>query len=197
MINDNQKGPNRRRFLTTMATVIGGAGAVATAVPFISTMMPSAKTKAVGAPVEADISGLGLGELKVLKWQGKPVWVLRRTPEMLAEIKASEENVKDPNSEHSIQPDYATNSLRALKDEFLVVVGICTHLGCSPKHVSKGANNAPSEAWQGGFVCPCHNSFFDLAGRVYKGMPAQLNLTVPPYYFISSSIIVIGEDNIS
>ena len=185
---------SRRRFLTAAATVVGGVGTVAGAVPFIATMAPSAKTKAIGAPVEVDISKLRPGELTIEKWQGRPVWILRRSQEMLDDISAQADIVSDPASDASAQPDYAKNEFRAREDEFLVVIGACTHLGCSPKYIEKGMDESPS-AERGGFMCPCHGSRFDLAGRVFKGVPAPTNLVVPPYKFLSPSRLLIGDDS--
>jgi ubiquinol-cytochrome c reductase iron-sulfur subunit len=158
-------------------------------------MTPSAKTKAIGAPVEVDISKLKPGERMIEKWQGKPVWILRRTKEMLADIAAQDGAVSDPKSESSAQPEYAKNEYRAREDEFLVVIGICTHLGCSPSFVLKDSDNTPADNWKGGFFCPCHGSRFDLAGRVFKGVPAPTNLVIPPYKFITPSRLVIGDDS--
>ena len=186
---------SRRRFLTAAATVVGGAGTVAGAVPFIATMTPSEKTKAIGAPVEVDISKLKSGERKIVKWQGKPVWILRRTPEMLDEITAQNDDVDDPASDESAQPDYAKNEYRSREDEYLIVLGVCTHLGCSPSFILKDSDNPPVADWTGGFFCPCHGSRFDLAGRVYKGVPAPTNLVIPPYKFISASRLLIGDDS--
>ncbi len=185
----------RRRFLTAAATVVGGAGAAAGAVPFIATMTPSEKTKAIGAPIEVDISKLKPGERMIEKWQGKPIWILRRTQEMLDDIASQDEAVNDPASEASSQPEYARNEYRAREDEYLVVIGICTHLGCSPNFVLKDADNSPVVDWKGGFFCPCHGSRFDLAGRVFKGVPAPTNLVIPPYKFISPNHLVIGDDS--
>lgn len=185
----------RRRFLTAAATVVGGAGTVAGAVPFIATMTPSEKTKAIGAPVEVDISKLQPGERMIEKWQGKPVWILRRTEDMLADIASQNEAVSDPDSDASAQPDYAKNEYRSREGEYLVVIGICTHLGCSPSFILKDAENSPVVDWQGGFFCPCHGSRFDLAGRVFKGVPAPTNLVVPPYKFISENRLLIGDDS--
>ena len=187
----------RRRFLTAAATVVGGAGAAAGAVPFIATMTPSEKTKAIGAPVEVDISKLKPGERMIQKWQGKPVWILRRTQEMLDDIALQDEAVSDPASEASSQPEYARNEYRAREDEYLVVIGICTHLGCSPTFVLKDGDNSPVVDWKGGFFCPCHGSRFDLAGRVFKGAPAGTNMEIPPYYFISDSLLLIGENGVA
>ena len=185
----------RRRFLTTAATVVGGVGAVAAAVPFVSNMNPSAKTKAIGAPVEVDISKLEPGDRMIEKWQGKPVWILRRTGEMLKDISSLNDKVSDPTSDNSAQPDYAKNEFRAREDEFLVVIGICTHLGCSPNFVMKEEGDSIDADWKGGFFCPCHGSRFDLAGRVFKGVPAPSNLVIPPYKFISSTRLLIGDDS--
>ena len=194
-MDNNDVDKSRRRFLTAAATVVGGAGAAAGAVPFIATMTPSAKTKAIGAPVEVDISNLQPGERIIEKWQGKPVWILRRTKEMLEDITAQNEEVSDPVSDSSAQPDYAKNEYRARENEFLVVIGICTHLGCSPTFVLKDGENPPAADWKGGFFCPCHGSRFDLAGRVFKGVPAPTNLVVPPYKFITPSRLLIGDDS--
>ena len=185
----------RRRFLTTAATVVGGVGVVAAAVPFVSNMNPSAKTKAIGAPVEVDISKLEPGDRMIEKWQGKPVWILRRTGEMLKDISSLNDKVSDPASDDSAQPDYAKNEFRAREDEFLVVIGICTHLGCSPSFVMKGEGDSIATDWKGGFFCPCHGSRFDLAGRVFKGVPAPRNLVIPPYKFISPTRLLIGDDS--
>lgn len=186
---------SRRRFLTAAATVVGGAGTVAGAVPFIATMTPSEKTKAIGAPVEVDISKLQPGERMIEKWQGKPIWILRRTQEMLDDITSLDDDLRDPASEVSSQPEYAKNEYRAREDEYLVVIGICTHLGCSPNFVLKDSDNSPVIDWKGGFFCPCHGSRFDLAGRVFKGVPAPKNLVIPPYKFLSASRILIGDDS--
>ena len=185
---------SRRRFLTTAATVVGGFGAAAATVPFVSNMSPSAKTKAIGAPVEVDISKLEPGGRLIEKWQGKPIWILRRTSEMLQDISSLNDKLSDPQSDKSAQPEYAKNEFRALKEEFLVVIGICTHLGCSPSFVLKDDGESISSDWLGGFFCPCHGSRFDLAGRVFKGVPAPNNLVIPPYKFISDTRLLIGED---
>jgi len=188
---------NRRRFLTTTASVVGGAGAVATTIPFISTLSPSAKTRAIGAPIEVDIGDLQPGGLRIVQWQGKPVWILRRDPSSLEAIRALNSVVRDPNSEREQQPEYAKNEHRSVKPEFLVVIGLCTHLGCSPTFVSDedgDIHNFGSD-WKGGFFCPCHGSTFDLAGRVYRGVPAPTNLVVPPHMYLSETKILIGDDS--
>ena len=187
---------SRRRFLTTTAGVVGGAGAVATTIPFISTLSPSAKTRAIGAPVEVEIGDLEPGELRIVQWQGKPVWILRRTPAELDSLDDLTPEVRDPDSEREQQPEYAENTYRSIKPEYLIVIGLCTHLGCSPTFV--GREGGPSHNlsdWKGGFFCPCHGSRFDLAGRVYKGVPAPTNLVVPPHMYLSETKILIGDDS--
>lgn len=185
----------KRQFLVAATTVAGGVAAGAAAVPFVASMLPSERAKAAGAPVEVDLAGLAPGERLTVEWRGKPVWIVRRTREMLETIKANDGNVADPQSKKPMQPAYAANSNRAIKDEYLVVVGICTHLGCSP--VGKFARQAEAfdPDWQGGFYCPCHGSLFDLAGRVYKNRPAPDNLVVPPHKYLSDTRILIGEDS--
>lgn len=187
----------RRRFLTTTASVAGGAGALATAVPFVSTLTPSAKVRAIGAPVEVDIGDLEVGERKIVEWRGKPVWILRRGDSSINELGALDEEVKDPSSRSEQQPSYARNEHRSQRAEYLVVLGICTHLGCSPVYVRKGEGEAHQLGadWKGGFFCPCHGSRFDLAGRVYKGVPAPSNLVVPPYRYLSDTRVLIGDDS--
>lgn len=184
----------RRHFLTAAATVVGGAGALATAIPFVSALSPSAKTKAIGGPIEVDISGMKPGERKTVKWRGKPVWILRRSEESVAELSGMSDMLRDPDSEVEQQPEYAKNEYRSVKPEYLVVVGLCTHLGCSPKYRTKDDSEGLGADWKGGFFCPCHGSKFDLAGRVYKGVPAPANLVVPKYQFINETIILIGDD---
>jgi len=185
----------RRRLLTNTAGVVGAAGALAMVVPFVSSMAPSARAKAAGAPVEVDISKLEPGERVIVEWRGKPVWVLRRTPELLAGLEAVKDDLRDPESDDSDQPDYAKNELRSREDqpEVLVMVGICTHLGCSPTFRPEVAPSDLGADWQGGFFCPCHGSRFDIAGRVYKGVPAPTNLEVPPYYYMTDNRILVGE----
>jgi len=185
----------RRRFLTTAATVVGGAGVIATAVPFISAMSPSAKTRAIGAPVEVDISALQPGQKLTVKWQGKPIWILRRDEKTINGLASLDGELRDPQSEEEQQPEYAKNEYRSIKPEFLVVIGLCTHLGCSPNYFPVGEQQDLGPDWKGGFWCPCHGSRFDMAGRVYKGVPAPTNLVVPPYKFISASVIRIGDDS--
>jgi ubiquinol-cytochrome c reductase iron-sulfur subunit len=190
---DTPVDPARRNLLVATATA-GGIGAVAAAVPFVSSMLPSERAKALGAPVEADVSGLKPGELQILEWRGKPVWILRRTPEMLDAIKKTDDRVADPQSEVPLQPDYAKNEFRSRKPEVAVLVGVCSHLGCSPQYKGMDARAEMGADWTGGFYCPCHGSKFDFAGRVYKGVPAPVNLTVPPYTYVSDSRILIGDE---
>jgi len=194
MDSDNL-GLSRRRFLTTTATVVGGVGAIATTWPFISTMTPSAKAKAIGAPIEVDIGDMKPGELRIEKWQGKPVWILRRNQQTLEDLVILDDAVRDPDSLENQQPDYAKNEYRSRKAEYLVVVGICTHLGCSPTYTPADEQHNLGSEWKGGFFCPCHGSRFDLAGRVFKGVPAPANLIVPPYQFLSDTRILIGDDS--
>jgi ubiquinol-cytochrome c reductase iron-sulfur subunit len=184
---------SRRNLIVASATA-GGVAAVATAVPFVSSMLPSERAKALGAPIEADIGTLQPGELKILEWRGKPVWVLKRTKEMIDGVKKSDPNVADPNSEVPVQPEYAKNELRSIKPDIVVLEGVCTHLGCSPQYKGPEAKAEMGADWNGGFYCPCHGSKFDLAGRVYKGVPAPINLSVPPYTYLSDSRLLIGED---
>lgn len=184
-----------RRNLVFATAAVGGVATVATAVPFVASMLPSERAKAAGAPVEADISALAPGEMMRVEWRGKPVWIIHRTKEMLESLGKIADKISDAQSKRPMQPDYAKNEARSIKPEYLVVVGICTHLGCSPTDKFKtGAESGIGADWPGGFLCPCHGSFFDLAGRVYKNMPAPDNLEVPPHYYMSDTRILIGED---
>ncbi len=185
----------RRRFLTTTASVVGGAGALATSVPFVSTLTPSAKAKAIGAPVEVDIGDLEVGERKIVKWRGKPVWILRRDDAAIDGLSELDEDVKDPMSEAQQQPFYARNEYRSQRPEYLIVLGLCTHLGCSPNYIRKTETHPIFDDWRGGFFCPCHFSSFDLAGRVFKGVPAPTNLVVPPHQYLSDTRVLIGDDS--
>ena len=185
----------KRRFLVAATSVAGGVATGAVAVPFVASMLPSERAKAAGAPVEADIGALAPGEMQTVEWRGKPVWIARRTKEMLDSIKKAEDKVADPASKKPMQPGYAKNEYRAIKPEYLVLVGICTHLGCSPVDKLKAQPEEFEANWQGGFYCPCHGSLFDLAGRVYKNKPAPDNLEVPPYKFLSDTRILIGDDS--
>jgi len=190
----NEVDKDRRRFLLLATSAVGGVGAATTLVPFVSSMQPSAKAQAAGAPVEADISKLEPGQIMTVEWRGKPVWVVRRTPETLVNLKSLDKDLRDPKSENSQQPAYASNEHRAIDPEYLVVVGICTHLGCAPTFRPDLAPIDLGPAWKGGFFCPCHGSRYDLAGRVYQGVPAPLNLEVPPYNYLSATRIMVGQD---
>ena len=193
MSNPPEMNPGRRRLIVITAAA-GGACGVAAALPFAATMLPSERAKALGAPVEADIGALAPGEMQVVEWRGKPVWIIRRTKEMLDSITKGDGIVADPQSKVPQQPEYAKNAFRAIKDEYDVLVGVCTHLGCSPQLKPGEAKAEMGADWNGGFYCPCHGSKFDFAGRVYKGAPAPINLEVPKYAFLSDTRIVIGED---
>ena len=184
----------KRRLLLTATTVASGVAAATAAVPFVASMLPSERAKAAGAPVEVDISRLEPGQKMIVEWRGKPVWLVYRTKEMLAAVSADDERVADPNSNRSEQPAYAKNEYRSLKPEYLVLVGICTHLGCSPVDRFERKPEPFESDWRGGFYCPCHGSLFDLAGRVYRNKPAPTNLAVPPYRFVNGQKLVIGED---
>ncbi|MDR1890301.1 MAG: ubiquinol-cytochrome c reductase iron-sulfur subunit [Zoogloeaceae bacterium] len=197
-MSDQGKMDCGRRRLIVATSAVGGVGVLAAAVPFVSSMLPSERAKAAGAPVEADISKLEPGQIMTVEWRGKPVWIINRTPEMLASLKQVEGDLADPPSEKSIQPEYCKNEARSISDkkpEILVVVGICTHLGCSPTSKFKpGAEEGMTADWKGGFLCPCHGSTFDLAGRVFKNKPAPTNLDIPPHRYLSDTRILIGED---
>ncbi|MFN6264258.1 MAG: ubiquinol-cytochrome c reductase iron-sulfur subunit [Chromatiaceae bacterium] len=183
----------RRRFLTIATSVVGGVGAVGAAVPFIASWNPSEKAKQAGAPVTANIGKLEPGQLIRVEWRGKPVWVVNRTPDMLKSLAAVEGQLRDPNSEEEQQPAYAKNQHRSKKPEVFVAVGICTHLGCSPTY--KMADfDAHVEGIASGFFCPCHGSTYDMAGRVFSGVPAPKNLMIPPYMFTDDTTLVIGVD---
>jgi ubiquinol-cytochrome c reductase iron-sulfur subunit len=184
----------RRRFLTGAVTVMGGIGGAFAAVPFIAAWTPSDRAKAIGAPVEVDISKLEPGQATRVKWQGKPVVVVRRTEASLASIRKLDDKVRDPQSLEEQQPGYATNEYRSIKPEFLVLVGICTHLGCAPSYRPEVAPADLGPEWEGGFFCPCHGSRFDLAGRVYASVPAPTNLVVPPHKYIADGRILVGVD---
>lgn len=184
----------RRRFLGAATGVTSAVGIAFAAVPFLASWKPSARAQALGAPVEVDISKLDPGALLRVEWRGKPVWVLKRTPEMLDRLSEADDMVRDPTSEQPQQPEYAANKLRSIKPEVLVVIGTCTHLGCSPTpRFEFGAEDLGAD-WPGGFFCACHGSKFDLAGRVWKGVPAPLNLVVPPHMYTDDTTVLVGED---
>lgn len=183
----------RRKFLGRATTVVGIAGAAVAAIPFISYMLPSAETEAAAAPIKVDVSQMQPGEQKTVMWRGKPVWIVRRTQEELDVLAKDTGLLRDPDSEVAQQPDYARNEYRSIKPEFLVLVGVCTHLGCIPTY--RPEPQSVSADWPGGFFCTCHGSKFDLAGRVFKGVPAPINLEVPPYVFIDNNTILVGSHN--
>lgn len=184
----------KRRFLTLSTAVIGAVGAGAVAVPFVMSWQPSAKARAAGAPVEADIGKMEEGQLLRVKWRGKPVWVVRRTENNVADLAKLDGKLADPASEVNQQPDYCKNPTRSIKPEYLIAIGICTHLGCSPTYRPDVAPADLGADWLGGFFCPCHGSKFDLAGRVFAGLPAPTNLVIPPHSFLSDNVVLIGVD---
>ena len=185
---------DKRRFLTASTAVVGAIGAGFVAVPFVASWMPSERAKTAGAPVEVDISKLQEGRMMTVEWRGKPVWIVKRSQQSLDDLAKLDPVLRDPASEAEQQPAYARNVARSIKPEILVLVGICTHLGCSPTHRPEmGAADLGAD-WLGGFFCPCHGSTFDLAGRVYSGVPAPLNLEVPPHFYKSDRVILIGKD---
>ncbi len=195
--NNGPMDSSKRAALTTTA-IVGGIGGIATAIPFVATFTPSERAKAAGASVEADISELKPGELMRVEWRGNPVWIVARTPEMLESLDGLADELVDPDSEKFYQmptPDYARNQHRSIKPEYLVVVGICPHLGCSPsERFESGAQPSLPSDWPGGFLCPCHGSTFDMSGRVFKNKPANVNLDVPPHMYLSDTTLLIGED---
>jgi ubiquinol-cytochrome c reductase iron-sulfur subunit len=194
MSNEEKVNCGRRRLIMATAAV-GGAGAAVTLVPFVASMLPSERAKAAGAPVEVDISKLEPGQMMTVEWRGKPVWIIRRTKEMLDTLAKLKDSVADPESERPMQPEYIKGEHRSIKPEIMVVVGICTHLGCSPSSKFKpGSDEGMAPDWLGGFLCPCHGSTFDFAGRVYKSKPAPDNLEVPPHMYLSDAHLLIGED---
>jgi len=184
----------KRRMLTATVSVVGAVGVGFAAVPFIMSWNPSERAKALGAPVEADISKMEPGQLMRVKWRGKPVWVVRRTEQNLKDMETLVDKLTDPNSEVPQQPEYCRNATRSIKPEFLVAIGICTHLGCSPTYRPDIAPDDLGPDWKGGFFCACHGSRFDLGGRVFSGVPAPTNLVIPPHTYLSDTLILIGED---
>ena len=184
---------SRRRFLTGATTVVGGAGLVALAVPFVSSMGTSARAQAAGAAIEVDVGIIDEGQRLTFEWRGQPVWVIRRSERMIESLEQIEDRLADPESDQSTQPEYARNRYRAREPEFLVMIGVCTHLGCSPNYHPEAG--AMGEDWLGGFFCACHGSSYDLAGRVYADQPAPLNMEIPPHMFAEDGqTLVIGED---
>lgn len=194
-MSSNQIDKEKRWFLTASTSVVGGGMAAAAAIPFVSTFQPSERAKAAGAPVEADISKIEPGRYMTVKWRGKPVWIVRRTQEQLDALPEIEEKLADPDNIVEQQPGYAANRNRSIKEsEFLVMVGLCTHLGCSPTYRPDVAAADLGADWKGGFFCPCHGSKFDVSGRVYKGVPAPSNMEIPPHRYLSDTVVQIGID---
>jgi ubiquinol-cytochrome c reductase iron-sulfur subunit len=193
-MTESASNMGRRKLLIAATSAVGAVGVVGAAVPFVRSWNPSAKAKAAGAPVEANISKLAVGQKLVVEWRGRPVWIVRRSEKSLKDLEQSVVPLRDPNSNESKQPEFAHNVHRSIKPEYLVLTGLCTHLGCSPTYRPEvGAADLGGSEWLGGFFCPCHGSKFDLAGRVYKGVPAPTNLEVPPYYFVNDEVVLIGE----
>jgi ubiquinol-cytochrome c reductase iron-sulfur subunit len=185
----------RRWFLTAATTVVGGVGAGFAAVPFVASWLPNERAKAVGAPVDVDFGKLEPGQRVTVTWRGKPVWIVRRGQDTLDALPTLDPKLRDPQSAvDSQQPSYAKNEYRSIKPEYLILVGICTHLGCSPTYVKASDAHSLGPDWKGGFFCPCHGSFFDLAGRVFQGVPAPSNLVVPPHHYLSDNRVLIGVD---
>jgi ubiquinol-cytochrome c reductase iron-sulfur subunit len=184
---------SRRKTLAALTAAAGGAAAVGAAIPFLASLGPSERAKAAGAPVEVDIGAAKDGELRTVEWRGRPVWILRRTHDMLARLDSVEPQLIDPASRvTSQQPEYARNAARSIQPELLVTVALCTHLGCIPSYYPEPGSLQPG--WPGGFYCPCHGSKFDLAGRVYRGSPAPTNLVIPPHRYLSATKILVGDD---
>lgn len=194
-MTDDVVNKTRRRVLTAATSVVGAVGAVGVAIPFVGSWNPSAKARAAGAPVRANISKMEPGQMITVEWRGRPVYIVRRTPEAIAGIELVNSLVRDPNSEVPQQPEYARNLGRSIKEEFVVLLGLCTHFGCAPLYRPEvGAADLGGDEWQGGFFCPCHGSRFDMAGRVYRGVPAPTNLEVPPHRYESDDLLIVGED---
>lgn len=192
---NQQVDQGKRRFLIAATTAVGGVAAAAVAVPFITSMLPSERAKAAGAPVEADISKIESGAMITVEWRGKPVWLINRSQEMMAALTQHDDKLSDPKLEVTTQqPTYCQNASRSIKSNLMVLVGICTHLGCSPSPKLQAGNEMGAD-WPGGFFCPCHGSRFDLAGRVFKGSPAPINLVVPPHKYLNDNLLLIGEDD--
>lgn len=186
---------SKRKLLIAVTTAAGGVAAAGAGAPFVLSLMPSERAKAAGAPVEVDITTIEPGTMMVVEWQGKPVWVVRRTPKMLELLDKHDDDLADANSSVDQQPEYCKNPQRSIKLEYLVVLGVCTHLGCSPTYRPEIGPADLSDKWPGGWFCPCHGSRFDLAGRVYKGVPAPTNLIVPPHKYLSDTRLLIGDDS--
>ena len=192
-MNNEGVDESKRQFLTSALTVVGGIGTGYLAVPFLAQMQPSVKAMAAGAPVEIDLSKMESGQLLRVAWRGKPVWIVNRTPAALETLKAMDSVLSDPDSSDSLQPEYSKNPHRSIKPEIFVAIGLCTHLGCSPTFRPEIAPHDLGPDWKGGFFCPCHGSRFDLAGRVYSGVPAPTNLEIPPHRYKSDTLLIVGE----
>jgi len=196
LVSEDEIDKDRRRFLITTTAGVGTVGAIGAALPFVLSLQPSERAKAIGAPIEVDISKLEPGQRIIETWRGQPVWVMRRTEETLKDLESMGDFLRDPKSDvhREQQPPYAKNIARAIKPEYLVIIGVCTHLGCSPTYLPKDTPSTLGGEWKGGFFCPCHGSKFDLAGRVFKGVPAPSNMVVPPYHYLTDTLILVGED---
>lgn len=192
-MNNEGVDESKRQFLTSALTVVGGIGTGYLAVPFLAQMQPSVKAMAAGAPIEIDLSKMEPGQLLRVAWRGKPVWIVNRTPAALETLNAMDSVLSDPDSSDSIQPEYSKNPYRSIKPEIFVAIGLCTHLGCSPTFRPEIAPHDLGPDWKGGFFCPCHGSRFDLAGRVYSGVPAPTNLEIPPHRYKSDTLLIVGE----
>jgi ubiquinol-cytochrome c reductase iron-sulfur subunit len=192
-MNNEGVDESKRQFLTSALTVVGAIGTGYLAVPFLAQMQPSVKAMAAGAPVEVDLSKMEPGQLLRVAWRGKPVWILNRTPAVLETLKTMDSLLSDPDSKDSLQPASSKNPVRSIKPEIFVAIGLCTHLGCSPTFRPEIAPHDLGPEWKGGFFCPCHGSRFDLAGRVYSGVPAPTNLEIPPHNYVTDTQLVIGE----
>ncbi len=192
-MDNNNVNVSRRRFLTGASTAIGAVGVGFAATPFIKSWLPSAKAQAAGAPVTVDISRLEPGAMLTVEWRGRPAWIVHRTPQELEALSQSDAPLRDPDSLVDQQPPYAQNIYRSIKPEYLVIIGICTHLGCSPSY--RPQPGSVDATWPGGFFCPCHGSKFDMSGRVYQGVPAPTNLVVPPHAYLAETVILVGEDS--
>ncbi len=191
-MSTNKVDEKRRKFLLRATTTMSIVGAAAAGIPFLSSMLPSARAEALGGPVTVKVGDMKAGDQLTVIWRGRPVWIIRRSPEMLAELPKLDALLRDPNSKIEQQPQYAQNEYRSRNPEYLVLIGVCTHLGCAPTY--RPDANSVASGWPGGFFCSCHGSKFDLAGRVYKGVPAPINLEVPPYVFVNADEILIGVD---
>jgi len=189
--DDGKIDKGRRRFLVVLSGFMAAVGSLFAAIPFTASWLPNARARAAAAPLEVDLSALAPGGRLVVAWRGKPVWIIRRTPEMLIHLRTLQERLRDPHSQVLQQPHYAKNPYRSIHPEYLVLIGICTHLGCAPNYMPGAGSLGPD--WPGGFYCPCHGSTFDLAGRVFTGVPAPINLEVPPYRFLSKTRILLGD----